>query len=105
MLIDGMELKDYAEKRKKEFKREMENCNNNIKRIARDVRKVQVKYEIPYTEVGMVAGVSPDTVSEFLRGKTTPHLFTACAIAKAVGKLKKIYEEQKKNDNNAKTAE
>lgn len=95
MLIDGIELKELAKKTKKEYKEKMNNYNNNIKRMGKRAQELRAEYDIPYTEISMLSGASSDAVSDYLRGKSTPHLLTATLICKAVNVLFKCYQQEK----------
>ena len=65
--------------------------NANIRKIGLRAAKDQERYKIPTAEIAALAGMSPDAVSDFLRGKSVPHIVVVSAICGAILLLKPQY--------------
>jgi len=96
MKFNGTELKDLFPIQKEKFNQRMENYNKNLKLVAQRAKADRDKFTLSYSEIGMLAGISSDAVSEFLRGKSAPHVVTVSAICGAITLLKRERQKQKK---------
>ena len=88
------ELQEVMAQQKIRLNENIKTYNQNIKAIGRRAMQDRDRYNIPYTEIGALAGMSGDTVSEFLRGKTVPHIVAVMAICGAISLLKPQYALQ-----------
>ena len=90
MKINGIELKDLVEEQKSKYKKHLNIYNNNIRKIAEKANRERSKAKLGYNEIGWYAGVSPDAVSEFLRGKSLPNPVSISVICASIEKLKEL---------------
>jgi transcriptional regulator with XRE-family HTH domain len=102
MKFNGKELKEVIPAQREKLNMHMDVFNRNIKAIGLRASQDRERYNIPYTEIGAIAGVSADAVSDFLRGKSVPHLVTVSAICGAICMLKPQYALQTVTNKNEK---
>jgi transcriptional regulator with XRE-family HTH domain len=88
------EMQEIMVQQKIRLNENIKTYNRNIKAIGLRAMRDRERYNIPYTEIGALAGMSGDTVSEFLRGKTVPHIVAVMAICGAINLLKPQYALQ-----------
>ena len=90
MKNNDVKLKDFGETQKSKYKKHLDIYNNNIRKIAEKANRERSKAKLSYNEIGLYAGISPDSVSEFLRGKSVPNLVSISAICASIEKLKEL---------------
>lgn len=91
MKFNGKEMNEIIPVQKEKLNAHMDMFNKNLKKIGLRAQQDRERYGISYAEIAAVAGVSSDAVSDFLRGKTAPHLITVSAICGAIRLLKPQY--------------
>ena len=91
MKFNGKEMNEIIPAQKEKLNAHMDMFNKNLKKIGLRAQQDRERYGISYAEIAAVAGVSSDAVSDFLRGKTAPHLITVSAICGAIRLLKPQY--------------
>ncbi len=79
----------YIAKQKDSMQQKLSNYTRNLKKFGKHIDKKRTEYDISYTEIGNVAGVSRDTISSFMQGKTAPHLIVVKEICVALEKIRK----------------
>jgi len=86
----------YVNKQKDDMKQRMENYNNNIKKFGKHINKKRAEYDIPFSEIAKIVGVSRSSISDFMNGNTIPHLIVVQKICAALELLRKEAQKKKK---------
>lgn len=97
--MDKNEFEQISLEQKKRLDKFMDTYNKNIKSIGLRAGQDKIRFNIPYLEIGAMAGVSESAVTDFLKGKTVPHPVVVSAICGAIRYLKPQYVLKNVNSN------
>lgn len=97
--IRKMNRKEIEKQQRERYLKHLSTYQNNIKKIAKKANKEREKYLLSYKDIGCIAGISGDAVSEFLRGRSVPNLVSVSAVIRAIDILKEVQDIDKRKSH------